>query len=70
MAERNGKRWPAPADTRNASCPGDESQIEDQGLPHESDWEEGRRGRETQREKERLPLHSACQASVFDFGRD
>lgn len=70
MAERNGKQWPAPADTRNASCPGDELQIEDQGLPHESDWEEGRRGKETQREKERLPLHLPCQASVFDFGRD
>jgi len=57
-------RWPRETgsdgqllQTRNASWPGDESQIEDQGLAHESDWEEGRRGKETQRERERLPLH-------------
>lgn len=52
MAERNGKRCPAPADTRNASWSGDESQIEDQSLAHESDWEEGSRGKETKRVRE------------------
>ncbi len=70
MAERNRKRCPAPADTRNASWSGDESQIEDHSLAHESDWEEERRGKEKQRERERFLLHSLCQASVFDFGRD
>lgn len=68
MAERNGKRWPTPADTRNASCLGDESQIEDQGLAHESDWEEGGRGKETQRERDSLYTHCVRPQSLTSVG--
>lgn len=52
MTERNRKQWPTPADTRNASWSSDELQIEDQSLAHESDWEEGRRGKGTKRARE------------------
>lgn len=68
MAERNGKRWPASADTRNDSWPGDESQIEDQDLAHESDWEEGRRGKETQRERDSLYTNRVRPQSLTSLG--